>query len=184
MVKQVGFLLFGIAILINGCSPPPSLPTPTLPAAPTNLTVTVHAACTLVGCSDTLSVSLQGQLLRDFTVEVVSEEVGVRQVRRVHCIDGVKQDESGASRVDDSDCFPSAVVFTDLAPAQATVTVEWEGGRVSDTVQPKYQVERPNGPNCPGECRVGGVVLTLPVTVIISPTGSLPVFTPLPTATE
>ena len=93
-------------------------------------------ACTLAGCYDMLIVELQGTMADEFTVmaEAVGEEPRVME------------------------CSPAApcgstVFFEDFAPTQVRITYASAGGSTERTFNPTYPVTRPNGPDCPPECR-------------------------------
>jgi hypothetical protein len=53
------------------------------------------------------------------------------------------------------------VSFPDFTPASVTIRVS-TGTRTTDvTLQPMYEVTRPNGPGCPPECRNARVTVVL-----------------------
>jgi len=38
----------------------------------------------------------------------------------------------------------------------------WQGGEITQTARPTYEPVRPNGPDCPPECRQGHVQIEIP----------------------
>ena len=137
-------------LLIAGCitSSPPT-PTPQ-----------VIITCTLLGCHDTLHVSLTGTIPRDYTMKVTAESGETMQIR---CIDGVGQDEEH-TKPNASSCQldGKGVTFFNFVPERATVTVTWNNNEISQAVAPECSLYRPNGPNCEPECRSCGVVINIP----------------------
>jgi hypothetical protein len=53
-------------------------------------------------------------------------------------------------------------VLLDYTPEEVTLTVHWNGQSKTQTVSPSYYSFRPNGPDCPPECRSAFVEITLP----------------------
>ena len=98
-------------------------------------------ACTLIGCTDGLTVELTGTPAGAYRVEL--EVPGEAQRRVVRC------DSPGA-------CGP---VFFEVTPAVATVHVVTAAGTRSQEVRPAYQVNQPNGPDCPPRCRQARVTV-------------------------
>jgi hypothetical protein len=105
---------------------------------------TAGRACTLIGCSDGLTVELAGSLPADYTV---TARVDGAVVQRVEC---------GAAR----DC--RGEVFLEGVTA-ANVELEVTSGAVSERreVAPSYATVQPNGPGCPPICRQARVRIEL-----------------------
>lgn len=115
--------------------------------------------CTLMGCVDSLAIELVGQAPDEFTVEVIPDGGGAWEVR---CAGGeaqVRQPDDGSLGVV---CRPGSVVFFEVAPEEAAVRITWSGGETAQTTRPVYESVRPNGPDCPPECRVGHVSIEMP----------------------
>jgi hypothetical protein len=55
-----------------------------------------------------------------------------------------------------------AIVVMRLTTTMCTLTITWNGGQIVQQIQPTYQTFTPNGPDCPPECRVAQVQVTLP----------------------
>lgn len=98
--------------------------------------------CTLIGCSSGLTVDLQGASEEPFMLTVESKG-------------GEKKSVECASP---GSCF---AFFEEFTPAEVTVTFESEATRVERTFTPEYSRWRPNGPDCPPECRIATVVLSV-----------------------
>lgn len=112
-------------------------------------------ACTLIGCTDFLAVSLSEPVPDDFTIELTPESGETLFVR---C--------SGGQRVE-TDSSPGAECFADgahfpVTPEHAHIEISWTTGFFETDVTPAYSVSQPNGPGCEPICRQGTVILDLP----------------------
>lgn len=101
-----------------------------------------QVACTLIGCNDGLRVTVGGAVPAQFTVRVLA---GDSTLRTVECRTGT----------------PCDVFIENTTPEQVTVEIASTTGVVTRTATPEYTIARPNGPNCPPECRQGEVAITL-----------------------
>jgi hypothetical protein len=114
--------------------------------------------CTLMGCVDSLVIDLVGQVPDEFTVEVIPGEGGAWEVR-------CAGDEAHVIRPGDGSlgvvCRPGSVVFFEVAPEEVAIRVTWEGDEVWQSSRPAYESVRPNGPDCPPECRVARVTVEM-----------------------
>jgi hypothetical protein len=90
--------------------------------------------CTMIGCENGLAVEVNSSLQQSFTVNV---RTGSQVIHTFRC--------------DPSQ--PCRAFVSNQTPAQVTVTLETTQGPVSRTFQPEYRMNRPNGPDCPPECR-------------------------------
>lgn len=104
--------------------------------------------CTLIGCADGLTVTLEGSVPEAYTVSATW--------------DGGEQTFVCDSNAPQFGCFADGVRIDGATPDRLTITVTWEGGSKTEEVQPTYEVTRPNGPNCEPECRQGAVTISLP----------------------
>ena len=101
-------------------------------------------ACTEIGCSDGLFVTLLAAPGGEYTVTATA---GTGEVRNGRCV--VSQDGS---------CL---VGLPGFVPAEVTLVVSGEGRQVSVTVEPNYEDFQPNGPGCPPVCRQASVEIDL-----------------------
>lgn len=92
--------------------------------------------CTLIGCSDGVTVVVQNAPPTPYTVQVTLPD-GSRRAARCEAAPGC-----GAG-----------VFVADVSADELTVEVIGSGGRSSQVVRPSYEVSRPNGPSCPPVCR-------------------------------
>ena len=158
-------VLLGISLLLLGScagakladtpAPQPTQAQPTLSPQPTD-TARVVVECTLLACGDVLSLTFERHVPDVYAVSVGGadgEEVSVR------CSKQSALDCSGAGGCS---CWGDGVSFSGFAPKEATITVQWDGSTVTKTVQPSYSTFRPNGPDCPPECRGATVSVVLP----------------------
>lgn len=90
--------------------------------------------CTLIGCSDGLTVVLANPPAGAFAVEV---RVPGAPVQRREC-------ESVAR------CGP--LFFANVVEVSATIAIITSGGEVIRDVRPQYSRVRPNGPDCEPAC--------------------------------
>lgn len=91
-------------------------------------------ACTLIGCSDGLTVTLQHAPAGAFAVEL---RVPGAAPRRQECATATP-------------C--STLVFDGVVEPVATVAIITPGGEVTREVRPQYTRLRPNGPDCEPTC--------------------------------
>jgi hypothetical protein len=130
--------------------------------------------CTLVGCSDSLTIEVvlgpATQRGGGWIVETTLDG------RTTSCTIDVTTDSSDLIVDTTTDC-PSLTIFEgdtsqDLvvafafegsAPASASIKLTRDGTEVlSDTVSPSYVVSQPNGPDCEPTCRQATERLSLP----------------------
>jgi hypothetical protein len=98
--------------------------------------------CTLIGCNDGLNVIVNASLQQDYTVTVSS---GAQTLHTFTCRPGQ----------------PCQAFVDNHTPAQVTVSVATAAGPVSKTFTPEYKVTKPNGPDCPPDCRQASVTVTV-----------------------
>lgn len=91
-------------------------------------------ACTLIGCENGLTVTLQNAPAGAFAVEL---RVPGAAVRRQECASAAQ-------------C--TTLVFDGVVEAAATVAIITPGGEVTRDVRPQYTRLRPNGPDCEPTC--------------------------------
>lgn len=104
---------------------------------------TTDAACTQIGCTDQFLVTVEGPAGAEFVVQA-SEPGG--------------DTRTGTCTVTNDSC---AIVFGDFAPEQVTIRVTGPDRELSVTLEPAYEVLRPNGPDCPPACLVASVTVDL-----------------------
>lgn len=97
--------------------------------------------CTLIGCDDELEVAVAGHVPDSFLVVVRASDTG--EEVSMHC---------------DGACSGT---FPQFAPATVIIEIEWDGGTISETRQPDYDVHQPNGPRCGPECSVGTLLVEM-----------------------
>ena len=99
-------------------------------------------ACTKVGCSSGLAVEVTNSLQQAVTVNVRS---GNQIIHTFRCEPGQ----------------PCRSFIENQTPERVVVSVQYSGGPVSKEFTPVYQMNRPNGPDCPPDCRQATVTLTV-----------------------
>jgi len=98
--------------------------------------------CTLIGCESGLNVVVNSSLQQDFTVTVSS---GGQVLQTFTCTAG-------------QNC---AAFVSNQTPTQVKVQVATPMGPVAKDFTPEYKVTRPNGPDCPPDCKQGTVTVTI-----------------------
>ena len=99
-------------------------------------------ACTLIGCVKGLNVVVNSSLQQDYTVNVKS---GTQQLATATCRAGQ----------------PCNVFVENQQPASVVVEIVTPDGTVQRTFNPQYVATRPNGPDCPPECRQATVTVNV-----------------------
>ncbi len=102
--------------------------------------------CTLVGCLDGLTVRFSP--LSTVPYKLTVTVAGDPPTRVVDC-----------SNLANCQGYP---FFPGVSAALVTITVTTAGGSHSYVVAPQYQTTRPNGPDCPPECKQATVTLDPP----------------------
>jgi hypothetical protein len=92
----------------------------------------------------------------------VTEQVTQEEDRRVHSIGVHCQESTSPSLLAQTRCIKNGVQLVDFGPSSVSVTVYWKGGSQTAAAEPTYGSHRPNGPNCPPECKAGKVTIALP----------------------
>ena len=98
--------------------------------------------CTQIGCNDGLQVELRGSLPDSYTVSASASGL---PTQTVECSPGRECGET--------------LFFPEFMPASVTITVRGSGVDVQQSFTPTYETSRPNGPDCPPECRSGKVIV-------------------------
>lgn len=107
-----------------------------------NVTEEPPQACTEIGCSDGLAVEVVSSLAQSISVTV---KAGAQELHTFRCDPGQ----------------PCRAFIDNQTPAEVTIEVQTAQGAVSKTYRPEYQINRPNGPGCPPECKQATVTVTL-----------------------
>jgi hypothetical protein len=112
-----------------------------------------------LACVDSLVFDLSGRVPDEFTLEATSPDGSAWLVR---CAGGdaeVTGPQEVAVRVQ---CRPGSVVFFEFAPEEISLRITWGGAEIERAARPDYEAVRPNGPDCPPECRAGHVAIEFP----------------------
>jgi len=142
-------LVFGIACIL----------TPT-PLAQPSTSPPIVKTCTVEGCGVTLTVTLSGAVPDDYVLGAVTPD---GEKMSVHCVNGSGQyADDHFDRISYPVCEQGRVTFVRFSPDEVTITVSWDGEKVSQSFKPVYESEYPNGPECLPECRIGQVTLIIP----------------------
>jgi hypothetical protein len=102
-------------------------------------------SCTLIGCSNGLSVSFDSAPTTGFRIEITSPGSAAKHV--IDCPDPAR-------------CGP--LTFDDFMPHTATITVTTSTGSRTFTRTPEYTEVSPNGERCGPTCRQATVTVSLP----------------------
>jgi hypothetical protein len=111
--------------------------------------------CTLIGCQDTLELSLSHEPPSRYAV-VVTASTG--EARTITCTPSVVSAASDVSTL----CRTGIITIYGFTPSQVTVDISWQGGNYSTNGRPTYETFRPNGIFCPPTCRLARLLLEVP----------------------
>ncbi len=111
--------------------------------------------CTLMGCRDTLELSLSHEPSSAYTVELTSS---TGETRQITCTPGQISARSDTS----ARCRNGIVTFYGLSPAGVEIVITWQAGSYQVNGSPTYATFRPNGLFCPPSCRLGKLSVSLP----------------------
>ena len=119
-------LLLALPFLVSACSDPSG------------------AVCTLIGCSDSLTITFQGPFPPRYQI-VLTEEGDTQPLLVLECAAAAPCAEE---------------VFLDSAPVVIRVDLVTELETQSGTFAPTYTTVRPNGPDCLPVCLQGRLVVS------------------------
>ena len=122
------------------------------PYSPTHL-------CTLMGCFDSLELSLVVEPPQEYTVKVIDTCSG--ETRSVTCEPGKYKASYPYSTSNGATCNDGIVTFLGFDPGEVNIEIAWQTGDFFTVGQPAYESFRPNGRNCPPECRQGKLLVDL-----------------------
>ena len=98
--------------------------------------------CTLIGCSNGLAVEVNSSLQQSVTVNV---QAGTQVIHTFRCDPGQ----------------PCRAFVENQTPEEVSVHLQTPQGTVSKTFRPEYRANRPNGPDCPPDCRQATITLAV-----------------------
>ena len=111
--------------------------------------------CTLIGCRDTLELSLSHEPNVQYSILLTSQD---GTTRNITCTPGSNTASGDATAI----CRTGIVTVYGFAPKSVNVEISWKGGNYTTYTSPSYAPFRPNGPFCLPECRLGRVFIQLP----------------------
>jgi hypothetical protein len=111
--------------------------------------------CTLIGCRDTLELTLSHEPTSPYTALFTS---ATGETRTFTCT------PNQISAADDLSifCRLGTITIYGFTPSYVSIEINWLNERYSASVQPSYEILRPNGLFCPPSCRVGKIRIELP----------------------
>ncbi len=115
--------------------------------------------CTLMGCQDSLVLSLSNEPDVDYSLRVTSSS---GETRKVDCTPGEDKIHYSDSSPAPIRCQNGKVTFFDFAPDQVSIVIDWHGQSFTSHGDPSYASFRPNGYFCPPVCRVGKFQVDIP----------------------
>ncbi len=59
-------------------------------------------------------------------------------------------------------CNSDEITFISVGLTEITVTINWDGGSVTETLHPTYEVSAPQGKDCEPQCSIGKAEMTIP----------------------
>ncbi len=125
-----------------------------------------HQACTLIGCSDAVTVRFEGTLPDgSYTIELADADT--QPYTCLVVIDGGAPSPSEDCALEvvlvDGSLEATAIGF---APAELDVGLVHIGGDslIDEVITPSYETQQPNGEDCPPTCSFAYETATLPAT--------------------
>lgn len=109
---------------------------------------TADKACTLIGCTDGLSLALSGGIPASFELTLSAEG---QAPKKISCPGGTA----------DYICLPQSVFVNNYTPDRVELTLSAREQQLSGSYTPVYTSSEPNGPGCGPSCRQGRIELTL-----------------------
>jgi hypothetical protein len=143
-MKQLCSILCGLIVVLSlaACTAIGSRATP--------------AEVTLLGCVDSLTISLDGAEPQDYELNLTFPAGGEAGVR---CVYGQAEESwvYGMRFRSNIQCFDGRnhAMYWD-APSNFTVTLTWDDNQIVQHYEPTYETFM-------GECHVGGITVTIPV---------------------
>jgi hypothetical protein len=116
-------------------------------------------ACTLIGCSDSLTLEFSHPLPQSYTIQLST--TGGESVQ-VSCPSGSVSGQASTGGNITARCQAGSLALEGFTPQQVTILVTWQSGSYKQDANPSYQTVQPNGPNCPPTCRQATMPLSLP----------------------
>ena len=59
-------------------------------------------------------------------------------------------------------CNSDEITFISVGLTEITVTINWDGGSVTETVYPNFEVSAPQGKDCEPQCTIGKAEINIP----------------------
>ena len=111
--------------------------------------------CTVIGCEDSLSINLVGDVPEEYRVDLVINDMILSR----ECISIESSEASSISA--HADCREWGVIFWGFSPEEAVVRVYSGELLIEEDIRPIYEIFQPNGFDCPPICRVGSAIVRL-----------------------
>ncbi len=115
--------------------------------------------CTLMGCTDSLKITLSAEPTQTYEV-LVTAPTG--ESRSVSCSPGESEPSYTSSSGTMTICDHGTITFMNFSPKQVIIKITWSSGSYTATGLPAYEAFRPNGRYCPPECSIGKLQVSLP----------------------
>ena len=112
--------------------------------------------CTLIGCEDSLSINLVGNVPNEYLVDLEFNDM----ILSLEC-ESIGSSEA-SSKSTRADCRDWGVVFWGVSPEEAIVRIYSGELLIEENIRPTYEVFQPNGFDCPPICRVGSAIVIIP----------------------
>ena len=137
--RRAAQLCAALALIVAGCRPEPA---------------SQELHCTLIGGVPVLRVVIAAPQPGD-SVRVAAVAMGTAPRAEEATLDGA------AGACASAECAAGVPLYR-FAPETAVVTLTGRERRARHVVVPRYALDYPNGPRCPGAVRVGRVTLPTP----------------------
>jgi len=109
-------------------------------------------------CVSGVNISLSGQKLEKYEVEVSYPGFSGTSFECPQQALLVSFGENMAPVICDSD----RIMFVSVGLTEMMVTINWEGGSITETIHPVFEVLAPQGPDCEPQCSIGNAEIDIP----------------------
>ncbi len=117
---------------------------------------TTPKECTLIGCEDSLSITINGNIPDKYMIRLVDSKGAKTEII---CSAGQIYSQSSTSY--ESSCEEWGIALFNYSPDVLDLTISWDEESFSKRVQPNYEDYYPNGQDCPVGCRTGSVSIKI-----------------------
>lgn len=117
-----------------------------------------HRGCTLIGCSDSLTLDFSRSLAYPYTVDLTGNS---GEAAHITCSAQGPGEISTSGQVT-ATCNANSLTVNQFTPRQVSIKLTWPSGSYTTSTRPVYDTYQPNGPDCQPTCYQATSELSLP----------------------